>query len=252
MTATLARWVRVDGQAVRIGRAAAPPAGLLYRARASSLALADGAAVASWPLDVGGLTLTQGTAGSRPAYLAAGLHGRPAVRFDGTDDFLVSSAAMAARAQPVTLAVVYRPSDVAAQKQLLHLGGVELLEDADERPQLWAGSVLQASTAVSSTAGGLVIATVTGASSTLHVNGVLVAAGDVGSGGITATTLAVGYHPSASGRNFGGDLYEFLVYDHALSADERSALGSYVRSAYRLAIDEGATATYPAAYPATY
>ena len=56
---------------------------------ASALGLSDGDAVASWSdLSGNSRTLAQGTSGARPAYRATGLNGKPAVDFDGSDDYL--------------------------------------------------------------------------------------------------------------------------------------------------------------------
>lgn len=48
----------------------------------------DGSAVASWTDLAGGHVLTQAVASARPLWSASGAAGRPAVVFDGTDDFL--------------------------------------------------------------------------------------------------------------------------------------------------------------------
>lgn len=61
--------------------------------KAETLALSDGAAVSSWADSSGaGNTATQGTAGYRPTFQTNELNGYPAVRFDGTDDYMVSNA----------------------------------------------------------------------------------------------------------------------------------------------------------------
>ncbi|MGE5138307.1 MAG: LamG-like jellyroll fold domain-containing protein [Rudaea sp.] len=55
--------------------------------------LADGDPVASWP-DMsgrGGRDLSQATAGKRPAFRTNVVNGKPAVRFDGVDDFLATA-----------------------------------------------------------------------------------------------------------------------------------------------------------------
>lgn len=216
--------------------------GLLYRVRPTNLALADGDAVASLPMLTGGLTLANPTSGARPTYLAAGLGGRPAVRFDGTDDALISSANMTAQAQPLTLVVVYRPNDVASgQQNILHLGGVELLqENTSELPQLYAGGQIQASTGGGAwlTSGVVVSAVASGAASAIYGNGESLAAGDAGTGGITASAFTLGNHQSSAGRNYSGDVYEVLVYDHVLSAAERATVHGYAHDTYGMTVTE--------------
>lgn len=74
-----------------------------WKADAGTSTTTDGAAISSWSDQSGsGATLTQGTAGSRPVYKAAIQNGRPVVRFDGTDDFLSASIAIA----PKTVIIV--------------------------------------------------------------------------------------------------------------------------------------------------
>ena len=64
-----------------------------YRADAVT-GLADGAAVASWvDSTANARTLAQSTAAYRPAYKAGIQNGRPAIRFDGTNDVLTGAFA---------------------------------------------------------------------------------------------------------------------------------------------------------------
>jgi hypothetical protein len=63
--------------------------GLLLWLAADSLPLDDGAPVASWPDSSGaGWDAIQATTSSQPTYAARGFGGRPAVQFDGSDDYL--------------------------------------------------------------------------------------------------------------------------------------------------------------------
>lgn len=58
----------------------------------ASLTIASGA-VSAWADLVAGVSVTQGTAASRPAYDAVGMNGQPCLTFDGTDDRLFSTGA---------------------------------------------------------------------------------------------------------------------------------------------------------------
>ncbi len=65
-------------------------AGLAYWLKGSAVTgLADGAAVASWPDSSGnGHAATQATAAAQPIYKASGLNGKPALRFNGSSQYL--------------------------------------------------------------------------------------------------------------------------------------------------------------------
>jgi autotransporter-associated beta strand protein len=67
-----------------------PPAGLQLHLDASSLGLADGAAVTNWPDQSGFGRDFNGVIGD-PSYVASGTHGQPAVNFDGNDALRMNS-----------------------------------------------------------------------------------------------------------------------------------------------------------------
>lgn len=61
---------------------------------ADSLALSDGAAVASWTDSIAGIAATQGTGANRPTYRSMGFFG-PTVQFDGSNDLLTFGSSIA-------------------------------------------------------------------------------------------------------------------------------------------------------------
>lgn len=62
-------------------------------AEATNTVTTSGSLVTSWIDRKGGVfAATQGTSGFRPTYSPTGLNGRPAIVFDGTDDYLQSSS----------------------------------------------------------------------------------------------------------------------------------------------------------------
>jgi hypothetical protein len=80
---------------------------------ADDVAGVDGATVSTWTSKINGYSLTQGTAGFRPTKQTLELNGHTVVRFDGTDDFL-SGGVFGLGAAPWTVAVVAKPTNVAA------------------------------------------------------------------------------------------------------------------------------------------
>lgn len=89
----------------------APPPGLSPYAwwRADALALAPGAAVASWgDSGTNGRTLVQATGANQPLYIAGAYNSLPCVRFDGTNDYLRTAAFAAAAPLTVTAVGAWR------------------------------------------------------------------------------------------------------------------------------------------------
>jgi hypothetical protein len=75
-----------------------------------------------------------------------------------------------------------------------------------------------------------------GASSAIYVNGTSAASGDAGTGGLGNAAITIGWHPSVGGREFSGDVYEFLIYDHALTTNERATAHSYAQDTYGVTV----------------
>jgi hypothetical protein len=203
--------------------------GVVLRMRAPSGT--DGAALSSVTFDVGGVTLAA-TGTTQPTVVAAGVNGKPAIRFDGTDD-VMSGGVLIAQTQPYTVAIFYRPDTAATNRNVTYLPGVEILNWTSHAPMLWCGAGVQAATSISSTAGGWVIGVANGTSSAVYANGDTGVTGDAGGGGIGASdTLYLGNHPSSGGRAFGGDIYELVVFDHALTSGEQTSLNTYFTQTY--------------------
>lgn len=99
----------------------------IRRFKAADLALANGAAVSSWSEHYGsGLTATQATGTKQPTYVASSsMGGKPAVRFDGTDDSLsintLASWFTGADTEH-TIFVVADPNDTTSTRSLVGAG----------------------------------------------------------------------------------------------------------------------------------
>lgn len=237
---------------VKVVPSADPPTsvpGLLYRVRPTTTGLSNGAAVGSLAAEVGGVTFTQGNAGARPTLVASGLGGRPALRFDGVDDAMTGVPTVS-DTQPLSVVAVFRPDTPATVRNVFWAQGpVELLVQANGTAMLWTGGGATGP-ALSTTTANSVIAVANSPASTVYVNGTAGAAVDSGGAGlVSGGSWVLGNHISLSDRCWPGDLYEILVYDHALTAGDRAVLDSYVSSVYG---GGGAAAAYPATYPATY
>lgn len=211
---------------------APPSAGLVYRWRADSITgVSDGAAVSAWPALTGGQDLAQPTSGSQPTYAASGIGGRPAVRWPSTSStahMVVST--LAVLSQPVTIAVVCKPSDT-TNMHAVHVN--EELQINSSKWTLYGGANLIATDNATAVAQ-VVTGTYNGGSSLLHVNGAQQASG-AGGGVGTVATLNLGRHSNGT-RYWRGDIAEVLMYSLALSAGQRSQLHSYVQDRYGITV----------------
>jgi hypothetical protein len=209
-----------------------PVTGLIHRMR-PNLGLTNGAAVASVPFELGGLTIAQVTPAARPTFVASGVNGQPALHFDGVDDGLTSTVAMTALNQPLTMVAIIVPTNAARKEEIIHGGGAEIVLNFNRTAELWAGGSLVGAINMSATVPSSVLMEYNGVSSAIYVDGTLDVSGNGGTAGLTAVIMAVGYHPTPGPDRFTGDLYEILVYNKVLSSGEKSTLTSYVNSTYR-------------------
>lgn len=199
----------------------------------AALSLGDGAAVATWPDEVGTADLTQGTAGSRPAYDADGLGGKPAVWFQ--TDYMQTAAFAAGLGTPNGVAcifkfttvptgnaVVYDGIEVASRHTLLRLGGA-----------YWhyAGAGAFSGGAMDNTNPHLSVGSF-GNPGSLYVDGsTVVNAQNVGTHGITGLTLGADYSGVAN-KPAGIEIAFLGIYDTPLDSTARAALLAAAQSWY--------------------
>lgn len=214
-----------------------PATNLRNRWRADSIAQADNTAVASWPNLNGGVDLAQATSGDRPTYRTGRQNGKPAVAWPtsagGTVHLL--STAFATQAQPVTFVGILKPSDI-SNMEFFHWGGTAEMYIESSKWNSWTGASSIAS-AGAPTPNAWVVWTfvVNGASSAMYINGTQVATGNAGSLSL-GTTLNFGRHASTAGRNWRGDIGEFIVYTDAADATKRAQIHSYVQDYWGITV----------------
>lgn len=214
--------------------------------------LVDSDPVTTWTdLSGNGNNATQSTAAAKPTYKTSVINGRPVVRFDGVDDYLTSTGVVsgfAAQDQPLTVFTVVKANDISVNRALWSLGSsvsnypylwhyiaatspnynATLRDDAASATKDFPTSALPYSTVANAVATTLVT---TGTSGSLYVNGTLLnAAADVDVGVSTFTYLGIGAQVRSTDINnfLSGDIAEIVVYNRALTADERQQVERYL------------------------
>lgn len=202
-------------------------AGLTYRLRVSDLtSYSNGQAVPSVAPQVGSAVLSSGGGTTSPTYLASGQGGRPALRFDGGDDYLANGSAPAVP-QPVTYVLVLDVKSVTGTREFLYTDLDVVINDGSTAYNAYAG--IQVSGGTPTTGIHSAAWVYNGASSAIYVDNLQVAAGNVGAAG--GTQLQVARHPTA-GRYAQIDLYELCVYSRALTPADVQAIHTYYRNQY--------------------
>jgi len=236
-----------------------------------------GGAVSKWPdLGPGGNFLTaSGTA--RPMFVAAGINGKPVVRFDGVDDTLIRGtvASLANGSTGGAVLVVRRAASAAASTSrpvaFLSTGasaGVPRISLATgtlgkavvqgRRPDSGALATVTSSTSVAATAVQLQAAVLDVAGGKLHeyVNGLKVGQASLGTSGVTSSVAAskalrIGSSGAAGEKPFGGDIAEVIVLNGPLTDCQRKMLEGYLAHRWGFASSLPASHPYRTAAPDT-
>jgi hypothetical protein len=206
--------------------------------------ISPGAAVASWPDGSGaGHHAAQAGSASQPTYQSAAINGQPALRFDGSDDYLSFDTPIVSGAQARTVAWVGRPA-VIGNKGIIDLGhgttaGAAFMLTPENGVRVIGGNRLwnPAATITTPSIGVVISDGATTNDTAAWLNGTVLAVTSTGvqtiqtaGNGTVGTSTAVPIGP----HNFAGDLAEILVYDHALSPLERFGVEQYLAEKYGL------------------
>lgn len=210
--------------------------GLVFRWRASSLALSNGAAVSSWPALVGGsgATLTNGTA-TAPTYQTSGIGGQPAVKFVTASTQSMVSGTITAQSQPLTYVVVHQLTRTDATIQEVLASGVDQILTVAPNYDGYAGGDTLGGTL--STNPRCLMWMANGASSTLYEEGTLAVTANALTNG-SGTTIMFGNHPTANTRWMDGSIAEVLIYTQALNATDRATVDTYVQDQYGITVSD--------------
>jgi hypothetical protein len=198
--------------------------------------LSGGASVATWTDSSGaGRHLTQATGANQPTYQTGVVNSLPVVRFDGTNDYLRVTSALATSART---AFCVAKTDATGNYGIFDgITGTDVM-------RLSAGGTLYYSTsgstgtqtvsslgtpAVTPNTDWHIFACVYDDTGSLRVNGGAghsAAVGKVAVGGLTLGNIGFLNIP------LDGDIAEFLLYDYAMPLDEINAIGAHLGTKY--------------------
>jgi hypothetical protein len=198
---------------------------------ADAILAADGSLVAQWNDTSGNARhLTQATSASQPTYRSSVsvLNGKPAVEFDGVDDFIRSAALTLA--QPFGIVVVFAGAGTSGEVLLGRYSGAgqaPILRNLTGAWSMFAGSNLSSGSANSSAH--LLMSAFNGATSALYADG---AAGVTGNAGTnTSSGIRLGNDFNSTGALSGHIAYA-AIKASALTTQERSDLLGWAQYFY--------------------
>lgn len=206
--------------------------GLIGWWKADALTLNDGDAVGSWTDSSGaGNALVQATAGKKPLYKTKILNGMPVVRFDGTDDVLVSAGGMTGTPKHAFAVAKYAAATfanydglftgVSAQADLVLTGNVGGLSSA-----IWYDDATL-STVYRKDGVDFAENNMVGPMNAFAYMSISCAGGWT-----TSLVPQIGQDRNNGARFWNGDVAEIFVYNSVLSTTDRNSIEAYLVSRY--------------------
>lgn len=215
-------------------------AGMQLWLKADSLALSDNDPVSTW-VDSSGSGNDATQAGAlRPTYKTNQINGLPAVRFNGTSQYLNSNAA--ADHLPLSIFAIVNPTDATAYRYIVGPSvsgnfGWRMNQTSGVMVALRTGVAQIGESSTALTTGAFQAATFSylglGAYAYYH-NGTADGSGTSGqtfSGGAPITLIG-----SGDGFYWYGDIAELMKYDSVLSSDDMGHVNQYISDKYGLTI----------------
>lgn len=209
-------------------------AGLLLWLKADAITAVDGDPIATWP-DSSGFAkdATQATAAKRPLYKATGVNGKPAVWFDGTDDWLGS--AQECNTKPTTVLAVVSVDDLARYNTILGASTNALQHRVDQTDGKQTVNV-QGVVGIATSTTGLAALTPTVVTFTYGAAGAWAFYKNGTADGSGTNDQAFASGSTVIGANNGlaeflkGHCAEVLKYDSVLSTADRQAVEDHLRT----------------------
>lgn len=204
-------------------------------------AVADGDPVGAWDdISTAAAHAVQATAGNRPLLKPGVFNGLPGLRFDGTDDALVTPGV--AVTKPFTLVAVHRPTDLAASRPVVGATSSNkmgfYIDTAGKQTLTRTGNVaIGAGASGALIANATVLSTVTYDSNgvyTFHKNGVVDGTPTQNNQSFTTTASTEIGQDTASSLHYLGDIGAVLKWDSVLSADDLRAVEDWLSAKFSI------------------
>lgn len=208
--------------------------------------LSDGDPVSQWTDFSGnGYHATQATAAKRPTFKTGVQNGLPAIRFDGTDDWL-RTASWGSKAQPNTVFIVAKPPANGTGTRIIIEGIVSTdrhlwAKDAANDSNSFYGGAWVSGATITGIANTWSIAALNfnGADFNVYINGESRVTGNIGAHGLSG--LTIGTNLATDNFFFNSDMSEIIVYDTLLSDADRAKVEAYLSQKYGVSLTAGAT-----------
>lgn len=185
--------------------------------------------VASWTDESGqGNDVAQATAGFKPLYKTAIQNSLPMVLFDGADDYLRRATFTGGTlSQPITMFIVCKVVSYVASSVIVDSASTTsrlALREISANWSMFAGTTLSSSTAINTTTAHLLELTDNGVSSTLALDGTIIATGDAGAHTMIGLTLGANATPGSYAPVYIGEIGVFAPIPTGDLANIRSYL----------------------------
>ncbi len=217
-------------------------AGCILWLKADSLVLNDGDPVSTWTDSSGNGNTFTGVTTTRPLYKTGIINSKPAVLFDGTDDFMTGPASLGTSGKTVFL-VVQPTLNTASQKTyatFIHSeagGGPGIFIVAKISTNFWGtftNADLSSANALTSGSNYLLENTSASGSVFLYQGGVQVATTTGTTETNSGTNIGLGKDLGNANRQYAGYIAEAIWYNSVLSSGNRILVENYLIARYAL------------------
>lgn len=198
----------------------------------------DAGAVAGWASRTGTNPVLQATAGAQPTLRTAVVNGRSVLRFDGTDDRLVSAALAVAEGQPNTVFGVMKKAGADSAISHVMLGRSNTSAAFNQLGTNGGGSYrINASSSITKAATmtnwNIVAGLFNTTASKIWLNGGSPTTGSTGSSALNG--FAIGAQSDGTSP-YGGDIAEVIVYSSGLTTAQVNSVVAYLGTKYNITV----------------
>lgn len=195
--------------------------------------LNDGDPVSTWiDLSGNGNDVTQATASKKPTYQTSEINGKPCLRFDGVDDFLINTLFIAA--QPLTILCVSKLTVGKTYSRMFDGGASSRLLIGQQGPNellFYAGSTSPTYIRATPWPWSFYTGIFNGSGSQQFLNGTLLGTADPYNWGLIELRVGCGWW-QGDNEFWAGDIAELIIYNTTLSAGNLTLLHAYIAAKY--------------------